>query len=85
MQDADNDHGIHRRAVIDGVRTVERDAQARGKLLSQGRGQGEIPHGLQGAFDRRDEARGDFLRRFACNVRPDIGKVGFGCLSEAKG
>jgi hypothetical protein len=85
MQDTDNDHGIRQRAVVDGVRAVERDAQAGGKLLSQGRGQGEIPHRLKGGFDRRDKAGGVFLRRPACNITPDFGKVGFGCLREAKG
>jgi hypothetical protein len=64
---------------------VERDTQAGGKLLSQGRGQGEIPNRLKGPFDRRDKAGGNFLRRLACNVRPDFGKVGFGGISEAKG
>jgi hypothetical protein len=43
-----------------------------------------MPHRLEGGFDRGDKAGGDFLRRLACDVRPDFGKVGFGCIREAK-
>jgi hypothetical protein len=85
MQDADDDHGIRKRAVVNGVRAVECDAQAGGKLLSQGRSEGEIPHRFKGGFDCRDKAGGNFLGRLACNIRPDFGKVSFSGISEAKG
>jgi hypothetical protein len=37
------------------------------------------------ALRTADKAGGDFVRRLACNISPDFGKVGFGGIREAKG
>jgi hypothetical protein len=85
VQDADNHHGVGKRAVVNGIGTVKRDAETGAKLLARRGGQREIPHRLKGGFDRRDKAGGGFLRRPASNISPDFGKVGFGGIREVKG
>lgn len=84
MQDANDDHSVGKWLIIYGVGTMKRDAQAGGKLLTGGSRQRKIPHWLKGGFDCRDEARGDVVGCPACDINPDFGEVGFGCIRQAK-
>jgi len=85
MQDADNDHGIVKGLVVDGIGAVKRDAQTRRELVARRCGKRKMPHRLEGGFDGGDKARGYFFGRVGGNTDPDFRKVGFGGFGDAQG
>ena len=78
VQDANNHKLTFIMHVIDGVVAGKRDTQARRKIVARRCRQRKMEKRLAIAFDLIDEA---FRRRFGSfdgDIKPNLGKVGFG-------
>ena len=84
MQHSDDHDRVHERPIVNGVRSVERDTQPRGKRVSRWCGEGKVSNRLKRGFNRRDKAGRDFLGRLSCQISPDFGEVVLGGLGETK-
>ncbi len=85
VQDADNDKRIGEGSIVDGISTMEGDAEAVPERLARRCRKRKISHRFHSRLDRRDESRGDFLRCLGRNVRPDVREILFGGLGDAEG
>ncbi len=85
MNDADDHQRIGPSEIVDGVRAVKRNPQARRQLVACRTGKREVPQLLKMRLDRRDKPRRDRFRRFLRQVCPYLGEVGLGRFGDAKG
>ncbi len=72
-------HIIHR------MITGEGDAETGRKMLARGAAQGEMPERFAVALDPVDEAFRCRFGSFDGDIKPNLGKVGFGGIGQAEG
>ena len=77
VQDAHNHKLAVVMHVIDGVVARENSAQPLREMLAQGRRVGKMPERLASVLDLVDQPRRRRLGSFACNIKPNLGKIGF--------
>jgi hypothetical protein len=84
MKDANDDDGVGKRPVVDGVGTVKGHAQAGCEVIAGSAGKGEMSKRLEGRFDGADKTVRDMLGSFRRQRGPYLGEIGFGGVGQSE-
>jgi len=85
VQDTNNHKLVLVMHVIHGVVAGEGDSEAWRKMLARGACQREMPQRFAVALDLVDKAFGDRFGGFDGDIKPNLGKIGFGGVGQAEG
>ena len=78
VNDADDQHRIRVRHVVDSVGAMKRDAKSRRERLARGAGERKMSQFLAGRFNRADKPRCNVLRCFGRQGSPNFSQISFG-------